>query len=189
MQASVTLKLFLALAVLATTTAGAAPFGKFDLKKLKIPKRPPPSQLQFPHCADFSGTWVGTCKSSDEDEETEQGTLIIDQMDCVSITFGDDDLTIGGSQREGETEFVSGFSFDLATVLAWNENRKVLLGSGSYHVLSSDLFTGDAILKSEMRLEGGKLILDMTVRFEGRGETGPYSSEYSDSCTYEKSNK
>lgn len=80
-----------------------------------VPKR----TVKEGQCADFSGTWKGTCVTSDN--ENYEYTQVIEQYECEDVSLGDTYLAFGGSNRLGST--VSNATHDITAFADWNPAR------------------------------------------------------------------
>lgn len=81
-------------------------------------------------CADFSGTWSGSC-SLGSDVILKDDIVKITQEGCTTIQRGTDSVGIGGLKTYGETRSSDkgSFSYSVAVTTDWNDDRTALLTS------------------------------------------------------------
>jgi hypothetical protein len=108
-----------------------------------------------PQCANFSGSWKGTCV--DQDGQTYSDTLDLTQEDCDAITISGLDANIGGSSvvsSQPNPNAEKHFSYSGTFGYAWNDSQSKL------NSLTSVSFFDGAyafIVRSSMWLAGDQL--------------------------------
>jgi hypothetical protein len=89
-------------------------------------------------CANFSGTWAGTCTDAGGDWTEE---MTIEQDDCDTLYMGGTQAPIGGHFAESITQ-AGGFVGTNSIFPYWNPNRTVLKvrDSASFRLVGMELF-------------------------------------------------
>jgi len=133
-------------------------------------------------CADFSGTWKGTCKVK---EQTLEETVTIEQKNCdlLKVTGKEGkviNLPLGGVMNSTVTVPGNpGFTGSGSVTSHWNAEHntvQVLVGKTGKK-LAIDRPTRGMMVSQEMKLVEGKLAVDFTVYYHKEKTTG--SCEFS----------
>ena len=190
---------FLGIAIIGIALFSANSATAFEVKPLskelsrvqprlqKISKQPKKALLvKGEDCEDFSGTWMGSCRSSDGTKD--EDTLEIVQTECVSISTNGDDLDLSGLTTEVKSKFGGAPLGGSMTVFGrWDESGKFvsMVGSMLVAVDDTDIFVSGAA-RGKMWLQDGALhtTSKSKIDIEVAGNIEPI--ENATECTYSK---
>jgi hypothetical protein len=175
----------LSLAVFATSTVNAKPMAE-AIKRL-VPKAKVDLTAQ---CADFTGTWQGSCTYHDGSVEPE--TLVIDQMGCqwMDLTYESGDvesIILTGQKNQSESSPTDGaIAYSISS--RWNDSmQKVeMIASGT----NTDPTLGLGTLEGNMEyfMEDGLLNSNYELNYKVKNNGVEKKQRYSESCQYQKIN-
>ena len=134
------------------------------------------TQMNTAGCTSFAGEWKGSCQVAGQ--KPNEGKMSIEQTECSIVRTGGETILIGGTRSDSfnlpEVNGVGAITVITATTADWSDDRTEL-ETQSHVVLRMGVKKAtQAQVNSKMRLEQGKLLVDMKLL------------EFSITCTYEK---
>lgn len=140
-------------------------------------------------CANFGGSWAGTC--SDSEGDTIRDWLKIEQDHCTWFVFEGDgfrhDVEVSGMYREGSTSFVNTEALDFNGTSDWDVARRVLtVRTNAYMKLFSHNTVGSINEVDHYSLVDGRL--HWRSEYKGESIRDGVPSEWSgwENCVFDK---
>ena len=118
-------------------------------------------------CADFSGTWKGTCEFK---VETIKVTQEVKQFGCFMIATDNQYHFIGGVKNQSDflpkiEDTTESFLLNSTSSMAWNEDKSKIHNTMviNYHTLPNLAQSDQINVTSDMWLENGQLVSEFEV--------------------------